>query len=388
MGVINLCCRTILPKTTEGNVTYYYGASSSTSSGTTYSTGNGICIDGLTICADFGTSSTEVACGSHNHHITGLTDVNTSSLANGDLLYLSGSTWCNTPMIDILPNLSTGEVLYFNGTTISGCTINTTSFCTGTNVNNRVITATGSDNLNGEVNLTFNGSLLCVNGNVCASAYYGDGSNLSGISVATTLSDLTDTTISLPTEGDLLYYSGSAWCNTPLVDILPNLSTGEVLCYNGSTITGVNTVACAASATNALALCGCVPSCFATATHCHTNLYYSSSIKAFGVTNGICIVGYSYATDYVASSDIRLKTDITPITSALSIVNNLCGVYYKLKCTDECNIGMIAQDVLPVLPEVIGASEGFYGIKYDKLTALLIEAVKELKAEVDKLKGF
>jgi hypothetical protein len=133
----------------------------------------------------------------------------------------------------------------------------------------------------------------------------------------------------------------------------------------------------------------------------YVGLYYNNLQKLYTVTNGICLgANCGFGTDWVATSDCRLKTDIQPITNALSVVNQLCGICYKL-CDDienENRIGLIAQNVLPILPEVVsrsqpseddvkyGITDDKLGIKYDKLTALLIEAIKEQQEQINELK--
>ena len=51
--------------------------------------------------------------------------------------------------------------------------------------------------------------------------------------------------------------------------------------------------------------------------------------------------------------------------------------------SDEPEIGLIAQDVEKVLPEIVYEDSGYKYLRYDKISALLIEAIKELKAEKD-----
>jgi hypothetical protein len=97
-----------------------------------------------------------------------------------------------------------------------------------------------------------------------------------------------------------------------------------------------------------------------------------------------------------AYSDIRLKTDIAPIEGALDRVSKLEGVEYTRTSTGEREIGFIAQDVIthePTLVDVVDASTeeqealpDLHVMKYQNTTALLVEAVKELKAEVDNLR--
>ena len=105
------------------------------------------------------------------------------------------------------------------------------------------------------------------------------------------------------------------------------------------------------------------------------------------------------ATSWTADSDENLKTDISSISDALSKVNSIRGVNFKWKKykpdgddpnpdRDRNRIGCIAQEVNEVLPEAVDtAKDGEWGISYTTLIPLLIEAVKELSAEVEKLKG-
>lgn len=85
-----------------------------------------------------------------------------------------------------------------------------------------------------------------------------------------------------------------------------------------------------------------------------------------------------------STSDFRLKTNIKPITNALSKVNNLFGVEYNWKSDEygDKRLGLIAQDVEKVVPELTfsnkNTSEEYMGVHYDNLSALLIEAIKEI----------
>ena len=99
----------------------------------------------------------------------------------------------------------------------------------------------------------------------------------------------------------------------------------------------------------------------------------------------------TFNNDVTAFSDERLKQDIQPITGGLEKVMQLQGVTYKRNdVTDaKTQIGVIAQQVEPILPEVVLTAEDEMGTKsvdYAKMTAVLIEAVKELKQEITQLK--
>ena len=89
--------------------------------------------------------------------------------------------------------------------------------------------------------------------------------------------------------------------------------------------------------------------------------------------------------DVTASSDRRLKTDIKRIEGALSKVRTLGG--YTFTKNDNQSTGLIAQEVLEVLPEAVhGTEETYYSIAYGNMVGILIEAIKELSDEVKELK--
>ena len=105
------------------------------------------------------------------------------------------------------------------------------------------------------------------------------------------------------------------------------------------------------------------------------------------------INGNFRATGTSVASDKRWKTDILPLRSALDKVSGLEGVTYQWKLDEFPDqglkagrqIGLIAQDVETVLPELVESDgDGYKSICYSKLTAVLVEAVKELKQKNEK----
>tara|TARA_B000000532_G_scaffold226068_1_gene204074 strand:- start:4965 stop:6821 length:1857 start_codon:yes stop_codon:yes gene_type:complete len=98
-----------------------------------------------------------------------------------------------------------------------------------------------------------------------------------------------------------------------------------------------------------------------------------------------------------AFSDLRLKKDVKTIENALDKVCKLRGVEYTRKSTDEREIGVIAQEVKEIVPELVTIQENensisgdglkdIHTMKYQNTVGLLIEAIKDLKAEVEELK--
>ena len=98
-----------------------------------------------------------------------------------------------------------------------------------------------------------------------------------------------------------------------------------------------------------------------------------------------------YATDnIVAYSDIRGKTNIETIPNALDKVDAIRGVTYnKIENPDGYRyMGVIAQELQDVIPEVVIEDEdGKLSVAYGNIVGVLIEAVKELKAEIEELKA-
>lgn len=98
-----------------------------------------------------------------------------------------------------------------------------------------------------------------------------------------------------------------------------------------------------------------------------------------------------------ATSDISFKTNIENITDALSKIEKLNGVTFNWnelaeeienKDTSIKEVGVIAQEVNEVLPEVVTVRDnGYMAVRYEKLVPLLIEAIKELHEEVKALKN-
>ena len=109
------------------------------------------------------------------------------------------------------------------------------------------------------------------------------------------------------------------------------------------------------------------------------------------LTGSLSVTGDITATGNVtAYSDIKLKENIELIPDALDKINTLHGYTYNRKDIKDSarHTGVIAQEVQKVLPEAVVEDEGgTLSVAYGNMVGLLIEAIKELKAEVDELKG-
>jgi hypothetical protein len=121
-------------------------------------------------------------------------------------------------------------------------------------------------------------------------------------------------------------------------------------------------------------------------------LIYSGS--KVGINNGVEDLTYSLevsgsiraSAGLLSNSDKRLKENIYLIDNALSKVNNIEGVYFNWKDKKETQVGVIAQQVKEVLPEVVSEDKSSYlSVDYSKLVPLLIGAVNEQSSIIEGL---
>jgi hypothetical protein len=121
---------------------------------------------------------------------------------------------------------------------------------------------------------------------------------------------------------------------------------------------------------------------FQTASTGNAAIKISSSKLTFNPSSGLLS-----STDYNSSSDISLKQDFVPINNSLDIISKLNGFGFTWRDSKEKSYGLSAQEVEQVIPEIVRTrSDGFKGINYMNLTAFLIEAIKDLKQEIQELK--
>ncbi len=98
--------------------------------------------------------------------------------------------------------------------------------------------------------------------------------------------------------------------------------------------------------------------------------------------------GHANATAWDTNSDRRLKKNIKPIVNWLDKVMKLNWVEFDRKNGNGHSIGVIAQDIEKILPDIVstpkkGDNYKYKSVDYDKISAVLIEAIKDLKKEKD-----
>jgi hypothetical protein len=257
---------------------------------------------------------------------------------------------------------------------------------------------------------------ITVTEDVTARAFYGDGSNLTGVVSAVGINDITDVTITSPSANQVLKYNGSAWVNGTDASADPGIqdsyqggsfiTTGSVSGEEKAFITGKRLInvpfGVLKSSWNDVAyeVLTWGPSGISVNGYGYFNddvqvrdgnvtVYSSSTIKAFIDTSGN---GYftGDVTTNGSASDERLKENIKPLEKGLKTIEQIKTYTFNYKNKpQDTHPGVIAQEIEKLVPEVVYDVEMEEGtrkaVRYQQLVPLLINAIKELSDKVNDL---
>jgi hypothetical protein len=156
---------------------------------------------------------------------------------------------------------------------------------------------------------------------------------------------------------------------------LNHLTAGSFITYNsGTTYNGSAAITVSVAATTAntgnTVVARSASGDFTAGTVSVTNLTASQTVQA---------------QDFNSTSDENLKTNIETFENGLETIKSLRGVTFDWKTTQKPSIGVIAQELEKILPELVAEGDP-KTVNYNGLIGVLIEAVKELSAEVEDLK--
>ena len=254
------------------------------------------------------------------------------------------------------------------GSDISG-SFTLVSSSIATTLDTRVITASSADNV-----ITFTkGTGATFNVTI-------DTGSTSGIN-----SVVSDTT---PQLGGNLDLNTKTISGSGTISMVGNIS--------GQQITGSNVLFTNVNATGVTSTTLAATSGITGATLNTTGLISGSIIKSANAISGssLLIQGTIKATGDVTafhSSDARLKDNITPIKGALDKIKTIGGYEFDWNNQSEHkghDVGVIAQEIEFILPElVVTRDNGYKAVRYEKIVALLIEALKEQQLQIDELKS-
>lgn len=202
------------------------------------------------------------------------------------------------------------------------------------------------------------------------------------------------------TDGVITSHSTRA-LTTSDIDAANSIHTHDYLPLTGGTITGDVTIDTVLNVRGAISLADSDTLSFGTGDDCvlrcdgaHMYMDLNAGIGNFYIKDGISTKftfddngDFIAAGNVTAYSDKRLKTNITLIDNALSKVCTLGGYTFDRTDISATQTGVIAQEVQEVLPEAVVEDEnGMLSVNYGSMIGILIESIKELKAEIEELK--
>jgi len=122
------------------------------------------------------------------------------------------------------------------------------------------------------------------------------------------------------------------------------------------------------------------------------NLYVDVTNSRVGVgttvpSTTLQVAGTITCVDVNSTSDINLKENIHSIDDPLGKVMQINGVGFRWKDTKEDAIGVIAQDIEEVIPEIVKNNDHIKTVNYNGLIGVLIEAIKEQQRQILELKA-
>jgi len=215
---------------------------------------------------------------------------------------------------------------------------------------------------------------LQVAGIVSATSYYGSGANLTGIA---NTANIVSTAITTGTFNVTTFavIGGGVTINVSGINVT-GVVTATSFVGNGSGLTGAGSTVFIDTTTNQEFF----PLFTATTSGTITASGISTSKLTYNPSTGAVT-----AVNFNSTSDINLKENIHTVGNALEITEQLRGVSFDWKETGRSSYGVIAQELEAVLPELVKQGE-VKSVNYNGIIGVLIEAIKELKKEVEDLK--
>ena len=229
------------------------------------------------------------------------------------------------------------------------------SYTVANSANNRVITSVDSTNGNAEANMSFNGSTLSITGDA----------TLTGTLTAATgtfVYQIFESSSTIITSGSNIFGDKQA----DIQQITGSLKvTGSVSSSagfsgsfqgNGSDLTGV----------------GGFP---------HTG--------SADITGSLIVTGSAYVTSLTETSALRYKKWVKDLPEQSDAIFKLRPVHFRWKDNNQKDVGLIAEEVQKVYPELVSVEDDGQagGIKYTKLTAILVKTIQDLSARIEKLEN-
>jgi hypothetical protein len=354
---------------------------------------------------------------SNNLNVSGIATIATISVVGAALsnLTVSGSSTLDNLNVTGISTLGTvvissgiitatsGIVTYFgDGSNLTGLAGNPT-LQTVLNVGNASIIGMSISGISTFAIIDAN--IVTASGIITASAFVGDGSGLTGVGIGSTGSISTSGIITASAfVGDGSGLTGVGIGSTGSIST-SGIITASAFVGDGSGLTGVGIGSTGSISTSGIitasafvgdgsGLTGAGSTVFNDTTTDQEFFPLFTDITTGTITaSGISTSKLTYnpssgevtAVDFNSTSDFNLKTNIQTVDNALDIVDNLRGVSFEWKENGKKSYGVIAQELEKVLPELVKGGDP-KTVSYSGIIGVLIEAVKELSEEIEKLK--
>ena len=261
------------------------------------------------------------------------------------------------------------------------------------------LTVSGSVNFTGSVTTTNN---IVANGYVSASSFSGAGTGLTGTASFLSIGGNAATATSATTAGTI-----TSQANSATITAASTNTANQIVLRDGSGNFAAGTItATAASLSGNLSVStgnttggGIILADDGDIVDLNDGfcaMRFSSGVRvhAGNRTGGVVHTLHSNGTftatgNVTAFSDRRVKENIKTIDNALAKVLCLRGVTYNRTDLEDKSeqIGVIAQEVKEILPQVVQENDGHYSVAYGNIVGVLIEAIKEQQAQIEELKS-
>jgi len=292
-----------------------------------------------------------------------------SGTGTGNLTSYSSFTVASSIDIDLVSQggIATTGPIYGDGDTTQYKHWNTNTFNFSNLANNRLVTGTSATAMQGENNLTFDGTILSHTGRYINTATAGNPN------IKLTRASGQPSIKAAETNGYIIIDSSG----TALVALNWYDDSNVNACHGGGKMVVGTNVASPAEKLYVNGTCR-------VAGQLGVGMAAGGTVGTIQASNDITAF---------ASSDIRLKNNLSTIDKALDKVKSLQGIEFDWIEDEEIHpnkghdVGVIAQEVEKILPEVVDTRDnGYKAVKYEKIVPLLIEAIKDLSKQVDGLK--
>ena len=326
-------------------------------------------ISGITTSSTF---SSTVATGTAPFTVSSTTlvsNLNASLLGgktppSGDIVGHTDSQALTNKTINLASNTLTGTLAQFNTALSDGDFVTIAGIQTLTNKTLTTPIISAISNSGTQTVPTGTGTLVSTNSvGIITNGMIADGA-ITNIDIASdaaiAISKLAASTISSISLGNNL--------NNLTAGSFINYSSGST--YNGSSAVTVSVAGTTANTANTLIARN------------GSGDFSAGSITCANLTAGFTV----QAADFNSTSDENLKTNIETVQNPLDTLQQLRGVTFDWKSTNKSSVGVIAQELEQVLPQLVNEGE-HKSVNYNGLIGVLIEAVKELSAEVEELKS-